>query len=98
MIELESKGADYRVHKNGSLIFRRAEKSQEGEYACKARNKLAEETSKFVELVVEGKVEIVDYPDVIRTKVGTPLDLNCVATGDPAPVISWLRDGRPVIN
>jgi len=42
------------------------------------------------------KVVIVDHPDVVREVYGTTKALQCVATGDPPPLISWLREGRPV--
>ena len=39
---------------------------------------------------------IVDHPDVVREVYGTTKALQCVATGDPPPLISWLKEGRPV--
>ena len=43
------------------------------------------------------KVKIVEAPDIIRAPFGTSYELQCVATGDPPPLISWLKDGRTVI-
>ena len=38
-----------------------------------------------------------ESPDVIRTKeIGASVDLKCSATGDPPPLISWLKGGTPV--
>lgn len=42
------------------------------------------------------KVQIVQYPEVVREAPGTPKDMQCTATGDPPPLISWLKDGTPV--
>ena len=42
------------------------------------------------------KVNIVEAPDIIRAPFGTSYELQCVATGDPPPLISWLKDGRMV--
>ena len=33
---------------------------------------------------------------MVREVYGTTKALQCVATGDPPPLISWLREGRPV--
>ena len=44
------------------------------------------------------KVNIVEAPDIIRAPFGTSHELQCVATGDPPPLISWLKDGRTVID
>ena len=93
---LERVGADFRVHKNGSLIFRAASKRHEGEYACKAENESGVAASEFVDLVVEAKVKIEEWPDVIYAERGEKLSLECVATGDPAPLVTWLKDNSPV--
>ena len=39
-----------------------------------------------------------EAPDIIRAPYGTSHELQCVATGDPPPLISWLKDGRTVID
>ena len=39
------------------------------------------------------KVNIVEAPDIIRAPFGTSYELQCVATGDPPPLISWLKNG-----
>ena len=39
-----------------------------------------------------------EAPDIIRAPFGTSHELQCVATGDPPPLISWLKDGRTVID
>lgn len=37
-----------------------------------------------------------EYPEVVRKSYGSPMDLQCAATGDPPPLISWLKGGTPV--
>ena len=32
----------------------------------------------------------------MREVPGTRKDMQCTATGDPPPLISWLKDGTPV--
>ena len=48
-------GPSYRVHKNGSLIFRRVEKQHESIYTCIARNSIGVIKSYPARLSVEGK-------------------------------------------
>jgi hypothetical protein len=48
-------GENFRVHKNGSLIFRFAEKRDESMYKCSAKNHLGSDTSLLARITVEGK-------------------------------------------
>ena len=43
-------------------------------------------------------MKIVEHPDVIHREFGASVDLQCTATGDPPPLISWMKGGRPVRN
>ena len=43
-------------------------------------------------------MKIVEHPDVIHRELGAAVDLQCTATGDPPPLISWMKGGRPVRN
>ena len=45
---------------------------------------------------ISAKVQIVQYPEVVREVPGTRKDMQCTATGDPPPIITWLKDGTPV--
>ena len=46
--------------------------------------------------MLTAKVQIVQYPEVVREVPGTRKDMQCTATGDPPPLIQWLKDGTPV--
>ena len=48
-------GQGYRVHGNGSLIFRSASKSDEGWFRCRAENGAGSVQSEWARLVVEGE-------------------------------------------
>ena len=52
--------------------------------------------SDWARVTVEARVRIVQYPDIVRKKYGSPMDLQCSATGDPPPLITWLKGGMPV--
>jgi hypothetical protein len=57
---------------------------------------VTDQTPRPDSLFFAAKVVIVDHPDVVREVYGTTKALQCVATGDPPPLISWLKEGRPV--
>ena len=49
-------GENFRVHKNGSLIFRFAEKRDESYYKCTAKNLFGTVVSPLARITVEGKL------------------------------------------
>ena len=48
------------------------------------------------ELRVESPPHIVEAPDTMTVARGEELELQCSATGDPPPIISWLKNGIQV--
>ena len=55
MGDMPKVGPSYRVHKNGSLIFRRVEKQHESIYTCTAKNSVGFTESYPARLSVEGE-------------------------------------------
>ena len=51
-------GENFRVHKNGSLIFRFAEKRDESYYKCTAKSILGTVFSQLARITVEGKINL----------------------------------------
>ena len=49
-------GPSFRVHKNGSLIFRRVHKQHESTYTCTAKNSIGLINSYPARLTVEGNI------------------------------------------
>ena len=62
---LPKSGQDFRVHKNGSLIFRDAQKFHDSFYHCVASNALNKATSKPAKLTVEGTESL----DICRSDI-----------------------------
>ena len=89
-------GHNYQVLDNGTLHFESIEKQDEADYRCKAKNMYGVAASKEVEVVVEAAAEIKEFPENTHTVQGDKLELQCAATGDPPPIISWLRNGQQV--
>lgn len=52
--ELSKVAQNYRVHKNGSIIFRAVTKRDESKYRCIATNEAGKDVSKWAKLTVDG--------------------------------------------
>ncbi|KAH9285003.1 Inactive tyrosine-protein kinase 7 [Echinococcus granulosus] len=76
---------------NGVLIFQYVQKQDAGEYVCVARsNYRDEEIQMNVKVIVGEKPRISDISTNQTIQEGSRLVLNCKASGDPRPQISWI--------
>ena len=83
-----------RVQFNSSVIkLLDVRKSDSDNYLCTARNLLGSVVKRTVLVVVSLPQFTVKPPSKIVAIPGDTLTLNCSATGDPQPVISWKRQG-----
>ena len=83
-----------RVQFNSSIIkLLGARKSDSDNYLCTARNLLGSVVKRTVLVVVSLPQFTVKPADKVVAVPGDSLTLNCSATGDPQPVISWKRQG-----
>ena len=83
-----------RVHSNNSVIrFLDVRKSDSDSYLCTATNLLGSVVQKTLLVVVSLPRFTVKPPANAFAIVGDTLTLNCSATGDPQPVISWKKQG-----
>ncbi|XP_078363541.1 uncharacterized protein LOC144647739 isoform X2 [Oculina patagonica] len=81
-----------RVQYNNSVIkLLDARKADSDNYICTARNLLGSAVKRTVLVVVSLPQFTVKPPVKVGAVVGDTLRLNCSATGDPQPVISWKR-------
>lgn len=82
--------------KNGSLIFKSTQLDDSGKYDCVTR-----EPSTFVlgsaELIVHAKPKIVSFSKSFSIGVGSNIELQCIAIGQPKPIITWFKNGTSVI-
>ena len=62
-------------------------------YICSAVNLLGNVERKTLLVVISLPKFIVKPPAKVSARTGDTLTLNCSATGDPRPVISWKRQG-----
>uniref|UniRef100_A0A3P8SNR4 Uncharacterized protein n=1 Tax=Amphiprion percula TaxID=161767 RepID=A0A3P8SNR4_AMPPE len=81
------------------LQIARVQKEDAGKYTCQAVNEAGEDRMHFeleilVPPVIIGATQ--EFMEEMGAVVNSTVVLHCDATGHPAPVISWLRDGQPV--
>ncbi|CAL8325836.1 unnamed protein product [Merluccius merluccius] len=85
----------------GVLSFASAQKSDEGEYVCKALNTHGEHTVR-VNLYVQSTRRLCVQPQVqvsppsAEIHEGETLRLYCRASGSPTPNLTWLRNGGQI--
>jgi len=83
-----------RAHYTNSLLkISDVRKSDSDAYFCSAVNLLGNVEKKTQLVVVSLPVFTVKPPGKVFVAIGDTLTLNCSATGDPRPVISWKREG-----
>ncbi|GAA6099393.1 hemicentin-1 isoform X2 [Tachysurus ichikawai] len=90
-------GEGVRILANGRrLVISRAQVADTALFQCVATNEAGEQERDF-------KVEVHVPPSIRSTGsaersvvLHNPVSLQCVASGVPAPSITWLKDGRPV--
>ena len=83
-----------RAHSNNSVLqISNVRKSDSDAYFCSAVNLLGTDERKTLLVVGSLPVFTVKPPGKVFAATGDTLTLNCSATGDPRPVISWKRQG-----
>ncbi|KAM8995979.1 hemicentin-2 isoform 2-T2 [Ara ararauna] len=93
-----SEGPGMKVSMDGKLLeIQSAQLSDTGSYHCVASN-VAGVTELWYRLQVTVPPRIRTGPRSLRVLVTEPVTLECDATGTPAPVLLWLKDGNPVPN
>ena len=78
---------------NSILRISDVRKSDSDWYFCSAVNLLGNVEKKTQLVVISFPVITVKPPGKVVAATGDTLTLNCSATGDPEPVISWKRQG-----
>ena len=81
------------TYNNSSLQLLNAQKKDSDLYICSATNLLGNLYKKTIIVIVSHPQFTVKPPVRIFAALGDILTLNCSATGDPQPVISWRKQG-----
>ncbi|KAM9852836.1 immunoglobulin superfamily member 10 [Aulostomus maculatus] len=89
----------YQLQENGTLVVQDTTLHDRGNYICRAQNDAGE-------AVLSVPVMIIAYPPRITTRppptvsaiAGTPIQLNCIATGIPKPDVTWELPDHSVLS
>jgi len=81
-------------YKNNVLRISDVRESDSDAYFCSAVNLLGNVEKKTQLVVVSLPVFTIKPPEKVFPVTGDTLTLNCSATGDPRPLISWKRQGE----
>uniref|UniRef100_A0A803W8Y0 Hemicentin 1 n=1 Tax=Ficedula albicollis TaxID=59894 RepID=A0A803W8Y0_FICAL len=77
----------------------RAEPGDTGTYTCVASNAAGQSSKHFELKVLEPpRINGSDEPEELSVIVNNPLELLCISSGIPVPKISWMKDGRPLLQ
>ncbi|XP_062268195.1 muscle, skeletal receptor tyrosine-protein kinase [Platichthys flesus] len=80
----------------GALKIHNIQKDDAGQYRCVARNSFGLAFSKPVTIEVQAPARILRVPKEKRVAYGSQISLDCNATGNPIPTITWLENGNTV--
>ena len=78
---------------NGVIKLFDVRKVDSDNYLCTATNLLGSVAKRTVLVVVSLPRFTIKLPVKVVARVGDSLGLNCSATGDPQPIISWKKQG-----
>lgn len=80
-----------------TLLIKRAKPKDSGEYQAVVTNDVGQVKSKKIKVQVQKAPQLKKKPDAIVTvKQGEQARFECEFDGNPAPKVSWLRDGKPL--
>ncbi|XP_038838595.1 muscle, skeletal receptor tyrosine protein kinase-like [Salvelinus namaycush] len=80
----------------GALKIHNIKKEDAGQYRCVAKNSFGIAFSKPVSIEVQAPARILRVPKDKRVTFGSEVSLECNATGNPIPAITWLENGNTV--
>ncbi|XP_035291447.1 hemicentin-1 [Anguilla anguilla] len=83
------------------LQIPRVRKEDAGKYTCQAVNEAGEDRMHFdLEVLVPPTIigQADEFMEEVMAVVNSTVQLGCSVSGNPAPAISWLRDGLPLYS
>ncbi|MEQ2208814.1 hypothetical protein XENOCAPTIV_015910, partial [Xenoophorus captivus] len=89
----------YHLLENGTLVVHDSSIHDKGNYICKAHNNAGEAQITVPVFVIAYPPRITTGPPPrLRALSGTPLKLNCAATGIPKPEITWELPDNSILS
>uniref|UniRef100_A0A480PJG6 Hemicentin-1 n=3 Tax=Sus scrofa TaxID=9823 RepID=A0A480PJG6_PIG len=91
-------GAHLSVSTQGMILqLIKAETEDSGRYTCVASNEAGEVSKHFLlKVLAPPHINGSEEPMELTVIVNNPLEFTCIASGIPAPKITWMKDGRPL--
>ncbi|XP_061680955.1 hemicentin-1 isoform X2 [Syngnathoides biaculeatus] len=87
------------LHQNTTVEIIQAQISDTGVYTCIARNTAGQASRHFNLKVLEPpRIQGSGVPAEVSVVVNNGLELQCEASGIPPPALTWLKDGRPLLQ
>ncbi|KAL2092656.1 hypothetical protein ACEWY4_012454 [Coilia grayii] len=83
------------------LQIPRVQLEDAGKYTCEATNEAGQDRMHFeLEVLVAPAIssQSEEFVEEVSAVVNSSVVLQCDATGNPPPALSWLRDGRPLFG
>ncbi|KAI5100042.1 muscle, skeletal receptor tyrosine-protein kinase isoform 1 precursor [Silurus meridionalis] len=80
----------------GSLKIHNIRKEDAGQYRCVAQNSFGIAYSKPATIEVQAPAKILKIPKERKVQIGSEVALECNATGNPVPSITWLENGNTI--
>lgn len=89
----------YQLLQNGTLVVQDTTLHDRGNYVCRARNDAGEAVLTVPVVIIAYRPRITAGPPPnVKAVTGTPIHLNCAATGIPKPEITWELPDRSVLS
>ena len=86
-----------RKTETGNLVIRDTEKSDAGEYYCRAENLVGSRDSDVARLSVHIAPFLLSDPVDLTARAGDDVTLECRAGGEPRPRFTWSREDGGVV-
>jgi len=79
-----------------TLVIKHVDFDDEGDYTCESSNGVGIAKSYSINLKVESAPYFIKEPESVTAAEGEDVMFECEAGGQPAPVLKWIHNGKPI--
>ncbi|KAL4608866.1 matrix-remodeling-associated protein 5 [Arapaima gigas] len=99
MIAMHTRVQRFEVHPNGSLIIRRVQFQDRGQYLCTVQNQYGIDKMTVTLIVLAQKPRLLQpYHRDVVVYLGENISLDCQAQGLPTPHVAWVLPNRTALS